>query len=95
MERLTEEFYRVAGAEGVVLVSPGPRQYLRRFASELLPPTRDHRSSMQEDIERGRRTEIDALNGAICAIGAEHRIDTPTNEALAHMIRFLSPQQGD
>jgi 2-dehydropantoate 2-reductase len=89
MERLVGEFYDVAACEGVDLVSAGPRAYLERFARDLLPPTRDHRSSMQEDIEQGRRTEIDALNGAICRIGTESRIDTPVNEVLTGMIRFL------
>ncbi len=87
--RLVREFYEVARSEGVGLVSPGPDDYLSRFARELLPPTRDHRSSMQEDIEHGRRTEIDALNGAIEAIGSRRGIDTPANETLTRMIRHL------
>ena len=90
MERLVEEFYEVAAAEGVDLVSPGPREYLGRFERELLPPTRHHRSSMQEDVEQGRRTEIDALNGAGVRMGAANRIDTPANELLTRMIEFLS-----
>lgn len=89
MERLTREFYAVASAEGVGLVSPDPGEYLERFRTELLPPTRDHRSSMQEDIEQGRRTEIDALNGAVARLGRTHSIETPANETLAEMIRFL------
>jgi 2-dehydropantoate 2-reductase len=89
MERLTREFYAVASAEGVGLVSPDPGEYLERFRTELLPPTRDHRSSMQEDIEQGRRTEIDALNGAVARLGRTRGIETPANETLAEMIRFL------
>lgn len=89
MERLTREFYAVASAEGVGLVSPDPGEYLERFRTELLPPTRDHRSSMQEDIEQGRPTEIDALNGAVARLGRTHGIETPANETLAEMIRFL------
>lgn len=89
MERLVREFYMVAAAEGVELVSPGPREYLSRFKNSLLPPTREHRSSMQEDIEQQRRTEIDALNGAVWRIGRDHGIDTPVNEMLTRMIKFL------
>jgi 2-dehydropantoate 2-reductase len=90
IERLVGEFYDVAAAEGVDLVSSGPTEYLRRFECDLLPPTRDHRSSMQEDIEQGRRTEIEALNGAVVRMGAANRIDTPANEVLTQIIRFLS-----
>ncbi|MGH7833463.1 MAG: ketopantoate reductase family protein, partial [Candidatus Binatia bacterium] len=31
----------------------------------LVPATCDHQSSMLQDLERGKRTEIDALNGKI------------------------------
>jgi 2-dehydropantoate 2-reductase len=89
MARLVREFYRVAEAEGVDLVSPGPGEYISRFARDLLPPTRDHRSSMQEDIEQGRRTEIDALNGAIVSMATERGLDVPVNETLTRMIKFL------
>lgn len=90
MERLTREFYLVADARGVTPVSPGPDEYMKRFYDELLPPTRNHRSSMQEDVEQARRTEIDALNGAIWRMAAEDGIDVPANEMLTRMIRFIS-----
>lgn len=89
MNELAREFYRVADYEGVALVSPGPREYMERFFHDLLPPTRTHRSSMQEDIEQGRPTEIDALNGAVARLASEHGTSAPVNEALAAMIKFL------
>jgi 2-dehydropantoate 2-reductase len=89
MEELAREFYEVASAEGVELVSPDSAKYLDRFRGELLPPTMNHRSSMQEDIEQGRRTEIDALNGAVARLGRKHGIETPVNDTLTGMIRFL------
>ena len=89
METLCSEFYAVASAEGVDLVSPAPTAYLERFRQDLLPPTRDHRSSMQEDIEHGRPTEINALNGAIWRLGRKHGIKTPASELLTRMIHFL------
>jgi len=95
MERLVDESYQVARAQGVDLPSHSPRQYLDRFARELLPPTRDHRSSMQEDIEQGRPTEIEALNGAIARMGAAAGIETPANEVLAAMIRALDRLRTD
>ncbi len=89
MEWLVAEFYEVAAARGVELVSPVAAEYLERFERELLPPTREHRSSMQEDIEQGRRTEIGALNGAVWRMGAESDVDTPVNELLTRMIHFI------
>ena len=46
-------------------------------------------SSMCQDIMRGKRTEIDFLNGKIVELGARHQIPTPVNETLVHLIKFL------
>lgn len=89
IDAIIEEFYLVAKAKGVELISPDPEIYRKRLYEELIPPTAKHRSSMQEDIEAGRRTEIDALNGAVAAIGKEHGIPTPINSTLSRMIHFL------
>ena len=89
MKRLVGEFYKVADAENVALVSASPEAYLDRFSRDLLPPTREHRSSMQEDIEQSRRTEIDALNGAIVKLAAQNGLDVPVNEVLTQMIKFI------
>jgi len=90
IEMLVSEFYNVAAVRGIELVSPVAADYLSRLKNELLPPTRNHRSSMQEDIEQHRRTEIDALNGAVWRMGTESGIDTPVNELLTRMIHFLA-----
>ncbi|MBN1289033.1 MAG: ketopantoate reductase family protein [Actinobacteria bacterium] len=92
IEYLTCEFYEVANAEHVETVSESPGAYLERLKNLLLPPTREHRSSMQEDILKGRRTEIDALNGAVWNLGLKHGIKTPVNETLTRLIHHLESQ---
>jgi 2-dehydropantoate 2-reductase len=47
------------------------------------------RSSSLQSLERGRRTEIDYLNGYICDRGREHGIPTPINDAVVSMIRQI------
>lgn len=89
MDALAREFYEVAAARGIELVSPDAAAYMRRFDEALLPPTREHRSSMQEDIEQGRRTEIESLNGAVWRMGEESGVRTPANELLTRLIRHL------
>lgn len=89
MEHLVREFYLVAEAEGVALVSDTPEAYLERFYRELLPPTAGHRSSMQEDMDLGRRTEIDAMNGRIWMLAEKHGLSTPFHEAYTRSVRFL------
>lgn len=51
--------------------------------------TANNRSSMLQDIERGKRTEIDFINGAIVKKGAEFGIKCPVNETLLNLIRGI------
>lgn len=47
------------------------------------------RSSMLRDLARGRKTEIDAINGIVCAYGDKFDVDTPLNDqivTLTHQI---------
>jgi 2-dehydropantoate 2-reductase len=54
--------------------------------SETMPQAT---SSMAQDIARGRRTEIDSLNGYVARRGAELGIATPVSEMLAAMVKLL------
>ncbi|MFX0078119.1 MAG: ketopantoate reductase family protein [Candidatus Hermodarchaeota archaeon] len=51
-------------------------------------PRYTNQTSMLQDIERGRKTEIDFLNGKIVELGKKHNIPTPVNECIAHLVRF-------
>jgi 2-dehydropantoate 2-reductase len=46
-------------------------------------------SSMCQDILRGRKTEIDFLNGKITDLGRKHGVDTPANDVVVAFIRFM------
>ncbi len=54
----------------------------------LLPPTASHFPSMLQDIQKGKRTEIDALNGALVRLGEQQGIATPVNQTLTRLIRY-------
>jgi 2-dehydropantoate 2-reductase len=47
------------------------------------------RPSMAQDILKGRRTEIDFMNGAIARKGAELGIATPANAKIAELVRHI------
>lgn len=87
MREVVAELYAVGGAEGVALDPPTAEGYIERLFGRLVPVTAGHYASMHEDFRRKRRTEIDALNGAIARIGATHGIPCPTNETLARLVR--------
>ena len=72
--RRPEDIIRIIMKEiFLVMQAHGSRRFHIRDATTTiiilwrrqLPPTAGHRASMLQDIQEGRKTEIDALNGAI------------------------------
>ncbi|OPZ59691.1 MAG: 2-dehydropantoate 2-reductase [Deltaproteobacteria bacterium ADurb.Bin510] len=92
MQAVIAEIFMVAAAKKVDLGFDGPQAYYRQLLEVELPPTRAHRASMLQDLERGRRTEIDSLNGAIVRYGAELGLSTPVNATITALIRALETQ---
>ncbi len=56
---------------------------------KLLRATSSSKSSMLQDIERGRRTEIDSLCGAIVSYGKALGVKTPVNLTLYSLVKVL------
>lgn len=74
----------VAAAEGVVLAEDPVGKVLT-----VAEATASNRSSMLQDIENGRRTEIDAINGAVADRGEALGVPAPVNRTLADLVRSL------
>ncbi len=87
MDRVIDEAFAVATAEGVALPWPDAAAYRRLFYERLLPATVAHRSSMLQDLDRGRPTEIDAICGEVCRRGDTHGIDVSANRVLLALVR--------
>ena len=79
---IVDECVRVAEREGVALDGDLEAEISRAAASY------SNISSMLQDVTRGRRTEIDFLNGRISELGREHGIPTPYNDVLTALIKF-------
>lgn len=84
---VAEEVWRVAARHHVALPTPPELQEEVRRVCRL---TAANRSSMLRDIEQGRRTEIDAINGAVARLGRERGALAPVNESLAGLVQALS-----
>lgn len=54
----------------------------------------DQRSSTAQDLARGRRTEIDHLNGVVVQRARVHGIPTPVNQALQAVVHLLEAKLG-
>ncbi len=89
MRCIIEEIFAVAQAKGLNLGYDGPDDYYRFLVEEQIPPTAEHRASMLQDMELGRRTEIDALNGAISRYGKDLGVPTPVNDVITAIIKGL------
>lgn len=87
MNRIIDEIFAVAKAKGIELFHSSPEEYKELFYKKLLPPTAEHYPSMLQDIKAGKKTEIDALNGAIAKLGKEVGISTPTNELITLLVK--------
>lgn len=94
MDVVFDEIYAVAGAEGVSLSLPSAAAYRAEFYGRLIPSTATHRSSMLQDLERGRHTEIDAINGEVARRGRKHGIATPVNDVLTRLIHARQSMGG-
>ena len=89
--RAARETARVARAEGVDLTEDAATAAVETVASE----TARNRSSMLRDVEAGRRTELEAIHGAVVARGDEHGVATPTNRTLAALLRAWESEHVD
>ncbi len=52
--------------------------------------TANNRNSMLQDVLNNRRTEIDAINGAIVRIADQHRLKAPINRSLWYLLKGLA-----
>ncbi len=84
------EVIAVARAAGVDL----PPLDLVAAGVKMAKDLGDATSSTAQDIARGKRTEIDALNGYVARRGAELGVPTPVNHTLFALVKLLEENLG-
>ena len=80
---VAEETAAVAAALGISLPYPDAAARVRQHCQDVGPS----KPSMLQDMERGRPTEIDAINGAIVREGARVGVPTPFNQMLLLLVK--------
>ena len=79
-EACVREACAVAEAEGVHI---DPDELIAATAARFEDK---HRTSMQKDIEAGRRPELDAIGGALLRAAHRHGIPAPVTEELVRLV---------
>jgi 2-dehydropantoate 2-reductase len=85
MARIIEETIAVARASAVRL----PDTNFVEMGLKLAEALGDATSSTAQDLARGKRTEIDSLNGYIVRRGAELHIPTPVSSTLLALVKLI------
>ncbi|WP_420475856.1 2-dehydropantoate 2-reductase [Noviherbaspirillum sp. ST9] len=71
-----------------------PDWLFKRLAGAMLRIDPEARSSMWEDLQAGRRTEVDYLNGAVVALAHASGRGAPANERVVELIRRAEAGKG-
>ncbi len=86
MQKTAEEVTAVAKAAGVKLSKSGLMESVFKLGEAMQNAT----SSTAQDLARGKKTEIDSLNGYIVRRGKELGVSTPVNQTLYALVKLLA-----
>jgi len=86
MRALLREVLAVAQAQKIDLDFNERWEVITGLLEKLAPTAK---ASMLQDVEKGRRTEIEVINGAIVEAGRRLGIATPCNDVLVWLVRSL------
>lgn len=89
MEEVANEVWEVARAAEVILPGIPDASAAFAFTLKIAEQMAGALSSTAQDINRGKKTEIDSLNGYIARRGAELGVRTPVNHALYALVKLL------
>jgi len=89
MQAVVDEFWDVAHAAGVRLPNLPDQAAGMAGVLKIATQMSEAMSSTAQDIQRGRRTEIDALNGYIARRATQLGVDAPVNHALFTLVKLL------
>ncbi len=87
---LMQEVVRLAGRAGIDL-HPNDIDAWDKMLAGLNPIGK---TSMLQDVEAGRKTEVEIFAGKVIALGREYGIPTPVNATIRHIIRVVESRHG-
>lgn len=84
MHMVAKEVTAVAAKKGVTLTEDDFGSWLK-ILNNMIP---ESKTSMHQDMDAGRLTEVDMLSGVLRKLGRELGVETPYNDMLYHMIKL-------
>ena len=66
-----------------------PAEQGRKFFYSVYGRAPEGKASMLQDLEAGRITEVDMINGYVCETGDKYGIDTPYNDAVVSIVHRM------
>ena len=89
MNHIVEEAFAVMTAAGFKTHWRSADEFLKVFYDKLVPDTAKHKSSTLQDIAAGKKTEIDALTGAVLSLAEKYKVQAPCNRTIYAIIKFI------
>jgi len=89
--KVCSESTTVANAEGFHL----PDDDMLQQTDEVIRNTFENYSSMLQSIQKGKKTEIESINGKLVDIGKQYGIKTAMNELLFYVITSICEKRKD
>lgn len=93
IEDVVTEVLAVARAAHITLPGVSDSQAALAGAMKIATQMAGQLSSTGQDINRGKKTEIDSLNGVISRRSAELGVPTPVNHALYTLVKLLEGRE--
>ena len=88
LTELMEEVIALAGPAAVDLTAADLAEW-ERVLYRLAP---EAKTSMLQDVEAGRKTEVEIFAGRVVALGRQYGVPTPANRLMLNLIRTIEGQ---
>lgn len=66
---------------------------IKKWYEVLYNMNPNSRTSMLQDVESGRKTEVDMFAGTVCGLGNKYKLDTPVNRTLYNIIKVIENKE--
>jgi len=91
MKKLMKEVELIAKAEGISNTETMIDEVIEQI--KMISP--EGRTSMLQDVEAGRKTELEMFAGTVVELGKKHDIPTPYNQVIKNIIEIIHENQNN